>query len=124
MFTLGRPEESRRSRSRSRSPRRRDSHPQRRKNPRPRRDSKPTKEKNVGNKGDKKENKSEYLSVPSISPANFEEAWLGSFFSPSILLLITALGLVVNRIPVLNNIPIGGRLRHCIDAWKKVTANN
>ena len=58
---------------------------------------------------------------PSYStPENFEQAWSSSFFSPSLLLLITALGFVVKRIPFLHKIPIGGRLTLCSDAWKKV----
>ena len=116
-------------RSRSRSPRRRAEHDRdgkqrnhQNKPRRPKRDDRNRNKESGKEKGDhKKNNKSEYT---FSSPGSFEEAWSGSFFSPSILLLITTLGFVVNRIPVLHNIPIGGRLRLCIDAWKRVTSNN
>ena len=75
-----------------------------------------------GGKGqEKKQNNSEYFSE---TPKSFEAAWFSNFFSPSLLLLFTTLGFVVTRIPVLNNLPIGGRLSSCLDAWKKVTNNS
>ena len=120
-----------RSRSRSRSLRRRSfgvsskqkkDHQSRRKDKGDSKDTGGNKRKN-GNKNSKssKNSESEYT---FSSPRSFEEAWSGSFFSPSILLLITTLGFVVGRIPVLHNIPIGGHWRFCKDTWKKVTSNN
>ena len=103
-----------RSRSCSRSPRRRSfdvsskqkkDHQSRRKDKGDSKDTGGNRRKN-GNKNSKssKNSESEYT---FSSPRSFEEAWSGSFFSPSILLLITTLGFVVGRIPVLHNIPVG-----------------
>ena len=49
---------------------------------------------------------------------------MGSFLAPSILLLFTALGFIVNGLPLFNNISIRGRLKLCTDSWKKVTSNS
>ena len=59
-----------------------------------------------------------------VSPSSFEEAWDGNFFSPPMLLLLTALGILIDKIPLVSKLPIGGRLRHCLNNWKKVTNNN
>ena len=69
---------------------------------------------------EKKRNR-EYL---FYTPESFEQAWSSSFFSPTLLLLITALGFVIKRIPWLNKLPIGGRLRHCSESWKVVSNSN
>ena len=61
---------------------------------------------------------------PSFSsPSSLVEAWDSSFFTAPALLLLTSLGLVVSWIPSLDKLPLGGRLRHCIQTWKKVTNN-
>ena len=31
---------------------------------------------------------------------------------------------MVSWIPTLDELPLGGRLRHCIQTWRKVTSNN
>ena len=38
--------------------------------------------------------------------------------------MITALGFVVDMIPFLNSLPLGGRLKHCAATWNKVCQNN
>ena len=38
--------------------------------------------------------------------------------------MITALGFVLDTIPVLNSLPLGGRLKHCAATWNKVCNNN
>ena len=35
--------------------------------------------------------------------------------------MVTSIGLVVSKIPALNQLKIGGRLAHCVSAWKSVT---
>ena len=57
------------------------------------------------------------------SPSSFMEAWDSSFFTAPALLLLTSLGLVVSWIPTLDKLPLGGRLRHCIQTWRKFTSN-
>ena len=37
--------------------------------------------------------------------------------------MVTALGLVVDCLPKLHKMPIGGRLAHCVGAWKLLTEN-
>ena len=49
---------------------------------------------------------------------------MGSFFAPSIILLFTTQGFIVHRLPFLNKIPIGGRLKLCTDSWKKVSSSS
>ena len=71
------------------------------------------KRKGSGNpKGKNQSKKGEY-------PSSFLEAW-PTFFSASALLLVTAVGIVCDNIPTLDSLPLGGRLRHCIDNWKVV----
>ena len=62
--------------------------------------------------------KGEYL-----SPKSFSEAWLG-FFSSQAIMLVTAMGLLVDHIPSLDTIPLGGRLGHCLDSWRKICHNS
>ena len=38
--------------------------------------------------------------------------------------MITALGFVVDSIPLLNSLPLGGRLKHCAQTWNRVCGNN
>ena len=38
-------------------------------------------------------------------------------------MLVTTVGLVIDQIPKLENLPLGGRISHCIDNWRK-TCNN
>ena len=52
------------------------------------------------------------------------EAWDSSFFTAPALLLLTTLGFVVNSVPTLDKLPLGGRLRLCIQNWRKVCSNN
>ena len=118
------------SRSRSRSPRRSEKPSGTKDGPykKDRRGGKSSRNRNRSGKekdqsSEKKDDKKREYSHFS-SPPSFEEAWMGSFFPPSLLLLITSLGFVVSRIPVLHNIPIGGRLNYCSDAWKKITSNS
>ena len=56
-------------------------------------------------------------------PSSFLEAW-PTFFSASALLLVTAVGIVCDNIPTLDSLPLGGRLRHCIDNWKVICKNS
>ena len=58
------------------------------------------------------------------SPTSFSEAWDSSFFTAPALLLLTTLGFVISSIPLLNKLPLGGRLRLCIQNWKKICSNN
>ena len=39
-------------------------------------------------------------------------------------MLLTSLGLVIDYIPSLENIPLGGRIKNCIDNWHIITDNN
>ena len=50
-------------------------------------------------------------------------AW-GSFITSKAILLVTAVGLVVHKIPSLQNLPLGGKQRHCVDGWKVVCNNS
>ena len=45
-----------------------------------------------------------------VSPKSFLEAWKTSFFTPAAILMVTTLGLVVDCLPRLHKMPIGGRL--------------
>ena len=58
------------------------------------------------------------------SPPFFMEAWDSSFFTAPALLLLTTLGFVVSSVPTLDKLPLGGRLRLCIQNWKRVCSNN
>ena len=58
------------------------------------------------------------------SPVSFNEAWNSSFFTAPALLLLTTLGFVISSIPSLNELPLGGRLRLCIQNWRKVCSNS
>ena len=57
------------------------------------------------------------------SPKSFLEAWSTKFFTPAAILMVTALGLVVDTLPALHGMPIGGRLAFCTHAWKLLTEN-
>ena len=52
------------------------------------------------------------------------EAWDSSFFTAPALLLLTTLGFVVNSVPTLDKLPLGGMLRLCIQNWRKVCNSN
>ena len=58
-----------------------------------------------------------------LSPQSFCEAW-PKFFSQAAIMMVTAVGLVVQNIPHLENIPLGGRLKHCIDGWQRICGNS
>jgi len=69
--------------------------------------------------------KGEYIS-PLISnnpPQSFSECWPG-FFTSAAIMMISAVGLTVEHIPLLNKLPLGGRLSCCIEGWRKVCSNN
>ena len=38
-------------------------------------------------------------------------------------MLVTCIGLSIAKIPLLNLLKIGGRLGHCVSAWKNITNN-
>ena len=59
----------------------------------------------------------------SNPPKSFTEAW-PRFFSSTAIMMVTAVGLLVDRIPTLDSLPLGGRLRHCIDGWRKICNNS
>ena len=44
-------------------------------------------------------------------------------FSPKAILMLTAIGLIVDQIPALHCLSIGARLLHCVAAWKCITDN-
>ena len=69
--------------------------------------------------GDKEKSKTSKF----FSPKSFNEAW-SSFFSICAINLITAVGLLVDKLPLLHNKPIGGRLRFCHEAWVTLTDNS
>ena len=73
---------------------------------------------NRGDKGGKEKRKREYT---YHTPQSFEQAWSSSFFSASLLLMLTTLGFIIKRIPILNEIPIGGRLSRCFYSWKLIS---
>ena len=54
------------------------------------------------------------------TPVTFEAAWNSNFFSATALLLITGLGFIVDTIPLLHKLPLGGRLKHCKHIWSRV----
>ena len=56
-------------------------------------------------------------------PTSFSEAWY-TYLSPLAILMVTAVGLVVETIPSIHEIPLGGRLRVCIENWKKIVSND
>ena len=58
-----------------------------------------------------------------LSPQSFSEAW-SNFFTSAAVLLVTSVGLIVENIPALDSLPLGGRLRHCIDGWRRICTNN
>ena len=39
-------------------------------------------------------------------------------------MMVTTVGLLVDRIPVLDILPLGGRLKRCIDGWCLITSNS
>ena len=69
--------------------------------------------------------KGEYtsLSLPVNPPQSFMECW-PNFFTSAAIMMVTAVGLIVDHIPLLNSLPLGGRLSQCIDAWRKVCNNS
>ena len=58
-----------------------------------------------------------------LSPQSFSEAW-PSFFSAVAIMMVTAAGLVVDNIPKLEEIPLGGRLKYCLSNWQHICQNN
>ena len=56
-------------------------------------------------------NQSEYF-----SPKSFVQAWGEGFFSSVAILMVTAVGLIVDNLPSLHNLPIGGRLVCCVSS--------
>ena len=56
-----------------------------------------------------------------FSPKSFTEAWGSGFFSSAAIMLVTAVGLITDSLPLLHNLPIGGRLIHCVYALKLLT---
>ena len=69
--------------------------------------------------------KGEYISPTDFSnpPQSFTECW-PHFFTSAAIMMITAVGLVVDHIPWLHSLPLGGRLSHCIESWRKVCKNS
>ena len=57
------------------------------------------------------------------SPQSFGEAWTNGFFSPSALMLVASIGIILESIPALSTLAIGGRLLHCVSAWKLICQN-
>ena len=51
------------------------------------------------------------------------ESW-PSFFTAKAILLLTTLGLTIDHIPTLEDLPLGGRLKHFIDNWRLITDND
>ena len=68
-------------------------------------------------KGGKKFKKGEF-----VSPLSFSEAW-PAFFSSLAILMVTSIWLILNNIPAMDKMPLGGRLRHCLQNWN-VLCNN
>ena len=56
-------------------------------------------------------------------PTCFSTAW-NSYISPTVLLILTSIGLVVDNIPKLDAMPLGGRIQHCYENWAKICDNN
>ena len=50
-------------------------------------------------------------------PSSFSQAW-PAFFSATAMLMVASVGLVLDYIPTLNSLPLGGRLRHCVQNWR------
>ena len=75
-----------------------------------------------GSSSGKYDNKKSYNKKGTI-PTSFSEAWY-TYLSPLAILMVTAVGLVVETIPTIHEIPLGGRLRVCIDNWKKIVSND
>ena len=67
-------------------------------------------------KGPKKDGdkKGEFSSPPSSSAA-----W-PSFFSALAIMMVTSAGFIIDRIPTLHCMRLGGRLMHCAQSWKLV----
>ena len=84
------------------------------------RDSGAAKDKSKGKnkKSTNKSNKGEYFLPDSLAAA-----W-PSFFSTTAIMMVTAVGLVVNMIPALDKLPLAGRISRCIDGWRKICTNN
>ena len=56
-------------------------------------------------------------------PSSFSEAWPG-FFSATAMLMVATVGLVLDYIPTLDSLPLGGRLRHCVQNWRIICENS
>ena len=56
-------------------------------------------------------------------PSSFSEAW-PSFFSTYAMMLVTTVGLLLDNIPTLDMLPLGGRLRHCVQNWRIICQNS
>ena len=72
------------------------------------------KRKRPGKKGSDKKGEYTSLTVPVNPPQSFTECW-PHFFTSAAIMMVTAIGLVVDHIPLLNSLPLGGRLSHCIE---------
>ena len=57
------------------------------------------------------------------SPKSFLDAWTNGFFTSAAIMLVTAVGLVTDKLLFLHSLPIGGRLMSCVLAWKILTEN-
>ena len=56
------------------------------------------------------------------SPVSFLDAWT-NFFTPAAIMLVTSLGLIIEKLPALHSLPFGGCLMQCVSAWKCITEN-
>ena len=106
------------SRSRSRSPRKdrsRGSRFQTRK-----RKSGPTK--SSGDRDGAKKPKKESGKSKGTLPEIVTNAW-SNFLTPAAIMLVSSLGIVTSFLPSLESLPLGGRIRHFVDNWRKITDN-
>ena len=83
------------------------------------------KRKRARRKGKGAEKKGECIlpTIPLKSPESFNDVW-PHFFTSAALMMVTAVGLVVDRIPLLYGLPLGGRLSHCVEGWRKICENS
>ena len=56
-------------------------------------------------------------------PSSFSQAW-PAFFSATAMLMVASVGLVLDYIPTLDSLPLGGRLRHCVQNWRIICDNS
>ena len=49
---------------------------------------------------------------------------LSNIITPAVLMLFTTLGFVLDHIPTLSSIPLGGRIRHFVDNWKLINCSD